>query len=274
MEDEDDTKGGSPLESIAKGDAELGFECYERRKAQIVGFLELGSEDCPEVKYTPQENQLWRTVYARLSQLHDVIASKSYLLASERLDLPRDRVPQLSEVSARLSELTCFRIKAVGGLTSAKQFYEGLGDGIFHSTQYLRNPKSPFYTSEPDVIHELIGHAAMLADPVMAELYRSFGKTAQKIDSEEKLQALSKVFWFTMEVGLIWERGEPRAYGGALLSSIGELSGLSSRKVLPFSIGRVLSQSYDITAYQPILFAATSIWELETSVHDFLKTLL
>lgn len=262
------------MESSEKDGAELGSKSYEGRKAQIAGVLELCQEDCPRVEYTPQEDQLWRTVYSRLSQLHDVIAAKSYLLASERLDLPRDRVPQLSEVSARLSELTGFRMKAVGELTQAKRFYDGLGSGVFHSTQYLRDPKSPFYTSEPDVIHELIGHAAMLADPIMAELYRSFGKTAQKIDSAEKLQALSKVFWFTMEVGLIWERGELRAYGGALLSSIGELSGLSSREVLPLSIGRVLSQGYDITAYQPVLFATTSIWELESTVHDFLETLL
>ena len=109
------------------------------------------------------------------------------------------------------------------GLVPLREFYGSLSELTFHSTQYVRHPAEPLYTPEPDIIHEVIGHGHLLATPTFSELHRLTGEATNRLRDEENLRFLSRVFWFTVEFGVVVEDGELRAYGAGILSSYGEI---------------------------------------------------
>ena len=109
------------------------------------------------------------------------------------------------------------------GLVPTRTFYGSLAERRFLSTQYVRHPSVPLYTPEPDIVHEVIGHANMLASPVFADLYELAGQASRRAESPEALEFFSRVFWFSVEFGVVWEGGELRTYGAGILSSFGEL---------------------------------------------------
>ena len=146
------------------------------------------------------------------------------------LALPTDRVPQLADVSRRLQELTGWRIDAAPGLAPTRDFYGALAERRFLSTQYVRHSSVPLYTPEPDIIHEVIGHANMLADPQFAELYATAGAASRRCD-DEQLKRFSKTFWFTLEFGVVCEGTELKAYGAGLLSSFGEIQAFRDAEI-------------------------------------------
>ena len=133
----------------------------------------------------------------------------------------RDRVPTLDEVSERLEPLTGFRYVPAPGLVPLREFYGSLADRVFHSTQYIRHPEVPLYTPEPDIIHEVIGHGHLIATPTFSELHRLAGVAMNRLERDESHTFLSKVFWFSLEFGIVHEDGELRAYGAGILSSYG-----------------------------------------------------
>src|SRR6185295_12763740 len=148
--------------------------------ADLSSNLPLGSRP-PTVEYTSTENGVWTAVHAALTALHRDYAVDEYQRSAARLDLPIDRVPQLSDVSDRLTELTGWRLCAVPGLVSTAEFFGALADRCFPSSQYVRHASVPFYTPEPDVIRELIGHANSLASPRIAGLCERAGQVAGRL---------------------------------------------------------------------------------------------
>jgi phenylalanine-4-hydroxylase len=224
------------------------------------------------VRYTPEEDALWALVARELEVKHLRHACAEYLGAAARLDLPRARVPQLREVSARISELANFRIEPVAGLVSTRRFYGSLGDRCFLATQYIRHHSAPFYTPEPDVVHELIGHCNTLASPVFADLYQHAGLASRRADSDIALEFFSRVWWFTLEFGVVYEGSELRTYGAGLLSSYGELDVFRDAEIRDFDIGAMGTLDYDITRYQPVLFAASSFPQLVDDLTSFFTT--
>jgi phenylalanine-4-hydroxylase len=130
----------------------------------------------------------------------------------------------------------------------------------------------PFYTPEPDIVHEIIGHANMLANPTFADLYEEAGKASVRASSDAALDFFSKVFWFTLEFGVVHEDGELKAYGAGLLSSYGEIEEFRSAEVRPWDIARMGTLEYDITRYQPILFAAESFDRMVDDLTTFFST--
>jgi phenylalanine-4-hydroxylase len=174
------------------------------------------------------------------------------------MQLPRNRVPQLQEVNERLAELTGFRVRPVAGLVPARDFYGALADRTFLATQYVRHHSVPFYTPEPDVLHELIGHVSMLGSSAFADLYELAGAASRRTESGDALEFFSRVFWFTIEFGVVWEAGELQAYGAGLLSSYGELDVFRRAETRPWNVHAMGTTEYDITRYQPLLFAAGS----------------
>jgi phenylalanine-4-hydroxylase len=143
-----------------------------------------------------------------------------------------------------------------------EEFYGSLADGVFHSTQYVRHHARPLYTPEPDLIHEVIGHAGLLASPRLAELNRLAGRAARRLETKPGRDFFATVFWFTIEFGVVRERGELRAYGAGLLSSYGEIEEFRDADVRPLEIATMGWQDYDITKYQPILYAADGLEQL------------
>jgi phenylalanine-4-hydroxylase len=223
----------------------------------------------PQIAYSDVENAIWRTVSRELHGKHEKYACREYLEAKEALGLPEDRVPQLDEVSARMRPLTGFEYHPAPGLVPLREFYGSLGDRIFHSTQYVRHPSEPLYTPEPDIIHEVIGHGNMLASPRFAALKREAGRAAQRVRTDEALQTLADVFWFTMEFGVLREDGELRAYGAGILSSYGEIEEFRHMEIRPLDFAEMVTIDYDITKYQPVLYCAESLDHLEDAVGRF-----
>jgi phenylalanine-4-hydroxylase len=155
------------------------------------------------------------------------------------------------------------------GLVPLLDFYGSLADGIFHSTQYVRHHSVPLYTPEPDVLHEVFGHGNCLAHDRFARLYRLAGEAARRVRSTDALEFVSKVFWFSLEFGVVRERGEVRCYGAGLLSSYGEIQQVAQADLQPLDIARMGVQDYDITHYQPVLFCAEGFSQVEDVVGGF-----
>jgi phenylalanine-4-hydroxylase len=247
---------------------------YVERRNQIADLsagLALGSRP-PLVEYTAIENQVWSTVHAALTELHDEYAE--YCRSAALLDLPTDRVPQLADVSDRLTELTGWRLCAVPGLVSTADFFSTLADRCFPSSQYVRHDSVPFYTPEPDVIHELIGHANSLASPRIAGLYERAGQVASRLRDPRLAELLGRVFWFTLEFGVAMERGELRTYGAGLLSSFGEITNFRQADVRPFDTDAMGAfVDYEISTFQEVLFAAASFDDAEARLLRFFDDL-
>ena len=245
----------------------------ERRNAIAAAALNWRpGEPLPVIPYTDEEQRVWRIVAAELAGKHRRLAPVEVLEAGERLGLPADHIPQLDEVNELLATHTGFRYQPAAGLVPLKDFYGTLADRAFWSTQYIRHSSSPLYTPEPDVIHEVIGHATTLASPRLARLYTSAGEAARRCESDEALEFVSKVFWFSLEFGVLREAGEPKAYGAGLLSSYGEIEQFVHADLRPLQISAMGKQTYDITHYQPVLFCGESLGHVEDVVGGFLAT--
>ena len=246
-------------------------EYRERRNAiaRIAANYKLGMP-IPEAPYTPEENLLWRNIRDVLEPAHQKHACSEYLACVKKLELPRDRIPQLHEVSERVEALSGFRLEPIAGLVEPRVFLECLADGIFLCTQYIRHYSTPLYTPEPDVVHEITGHAVTLASERLANLNRLVGRAVKRTKSVAALERLSRVYWFTIEFGVLKEEGEVKAYGTGLLSSAGELEEMRQAELRPFDLEMASQQSYDPTRYQPILFCAESFAEMHQTLREFL----
>jgi phenylalanine-4-hydroxylase len=267
------TQGEDGNVEVHLGPDHPGFNdpAYRARRNEIaaaaVAWRE--GEPAPAVAYLPEEDAIWRRVSAELRGKHERYAVREFLDAKAALALPEDRVPQLEEVTARLRPLSGFAYRPAPGLVPLREFYGALADRRFHSTQYVRHPSEPLYTPEPDVIHEVIGHGNLLASPRFAELNRLAGEAARRVETEAALQVVADVFWFTFEFGVVWEAGQLRAYGAGILSSYGEIEEFRHMEIRPLDFAGMASIDYDITRYQPVLYAAESVGHIEDAVGGF-----
>ncbi|MBC7276486.1 phenylalanine 4-monooxygenase [Nocardioides sp.] len=270
------TVGDDGQVEVHLGDNHPGFadQDYRARRSEIAAAA-LGwkpGETVPRIDYTDTENEIWRTVCREIAPLHAKYACRNYIAAVEALNLPTDRVPQLDEVSAGLKALTGFEYVPAAGIVPLEEFYGSLADRQFHSTQYLRHHAVPLYTPEPDIIHEVIGHGNLLADPQVAEVKRLAGAAARRVETREALQVVADVFWFTIEFGVLHEDGDLKAYGAGLLSSYGEIEEMHEVEVRPIDFAQMATVDYDITHYQPVLFAAESFSHMVDEVGNFFAT--
>ncbi len=255
------------------GENHPGFTdaAYRTRRAQIAGvsLAHRGGDPVPHVDYTDEEQGIWRIVSAELAPKHEKYAHSEFLAAKDALGLPTERVPQLEEVSTLLEPLTGWTYTCAPGLVPLRQFYADLGVRTFNSTQYLRHPSQPLYTPEPDIIHEVIGHANQLASPRFAAITEAAGRASTRVETEEAMQFVADVFWFSMEFGVMAEQGETKAYGAGILSSYGEMDEFGHMDIRPLDLHQMGTLNYDITAYQPVLFRADSVDHLEGVVGEF-----
>jgi phenylalanine-4-hydroxylase len=249
----------------------FGDPAYRARR-NLIAARALGWEPpapIPHVRYSEEETEVWRVVCRELAAKHERLACAEYREAMGALALPTDRIPQLDEVGTRLRDLTGFAYHPAAGLVAFDEFYGSLADGVFHSTQYIRHHAQPLYTPEPDLIHEVIGHGGTLASPRFAELNRLAGRAARRLETKPARDFFAKVFWFSIEFGVVHEAGEARAYGAGLLSSYGEIEEFRDADIRPLDIAQMGVLEYDITHYQPILFAADGIEQLLDVVGGF-----
>jgi phenylalanine-4-hydroxylase len=252
----------------------FGDPAYRERRARIaeVGAAYRPGDPIPDVTYTAEEDEVWRVVSSELADKHRRLAAREIVAAAGELALPTTRVPQLREVDERLTRLSQFHIRPVPGLVPTRMFYGSLADRTFMSTQYVRHHSVPFYTPEPDVVHEIIGHASMLASPVLADLYEAAGHASLRCETDDALEFFSRVFWFSIEFGVLWEDGDLKAYGAGLLSSFAELEVFRSAEIRAWNLEEMGTLDYDITHYQPVLFAAESFDHMVEELGSFFNS--
>jgi phenylalanine-4-hydroxylase len=246
-------------------------EAYRRRRNEIAGHALRWrpGDPAPDVGYTEAEHGVWRTVCRELRPKHERLAIREYVEALDAVGLPTDYVPSLDEVSDRIEPLTGFRYVPAPGLVPLREFYGDLALRRFHSTQYVRHAAEPLYTPEPDIIHEVIGHGHLLATPTFSELHRLTGEATHRLRDDDNVRFLSRVFWFTVEFGVVVEEGALRAYGAGILSSYGEIDEFRAMELRPLDLVEMGTADYDITHYQPVLYRASCLEEVREVVGGF-----
>jgi phenylalanine-4-hydroxylase len=267
-------EGGEVTVHLSEDHPGAGDPDYRDRRNEIAALAlawEPGTA-APHVVYADAEQEVWRTVCRELAPKHERLAIREFLEAKERLGLPSDGVPSLDLVSDRLRPLTGFHYAPAAGLVSLREFYGSLSRRLFHSTQYVRHPALPLYTPEPDIIHEVIGHGHLLATPTFSEMHRLTGEATHRLRDEDNLHFLSRVFWFTVEFGVVVEEGELKAYGAGILSSYGEIDEFRAMEHRPLDLIEMGTAEYDITHYQPVLYRAESLDEVRDVVGGFLAS--
>ncbi len=259
---------------------------YRARRAAIDALARqhVHGQPIPVVDYTPEEVATWGVIYRKLTALHRRFACAEYLrvfeVMAQECGYAEGNVPQMRDVSAFLEGRTGFRLRPVPGLLGSRDFLNGLAFRVFFSTQYLRHHSAPLYTPEPDICHELIGHAPMFADPAFADLSQEIG-LASLGASDEEIERLARCYWFSVEFGLLREGGGLKAYGAGLLSSFGELEHACTAgqadgdvpELLPWDPAQAARRDFPITHYQPAYFVAESLQDAKARMQEFCRTL-
>lgn len=247
-----------------------------RERRGIIAELALNhrrGDRVPHAPYTDEEHAVWAMICKRLEPVHERYVASPLLEIARELDLSRTRIPQLAEVNDLVHARTGFRLEPVAGLVAARDFLTALGDGVFLCTQYIRHHSRPEYTPEPDVIHELIGHAASLAEPRIAGMNRAVGELARKAD-DALIARLERAYWYGTEFGLVMEEGQVKAVGAGLLSSFGELQhAVEEAAHVYWDLDQMAATDYDPTTYQSSFFLAQSFDHFVDDFHAWLERL-
>jgi len=255
------------------GEGDPSYIARRTALSRLVASVDETGASLPDLEYTEGETGVWRAVMDRLSNLHEIHAASAYLRGFHRLGMSASRPPVPGSLARRLREQTGFGLVLTDGLLDARVFLTHLGERRQPCTVYLRHGSRPDYTPEPDLVHEAVGHAPMLTDPDAARLNEVMGHAAARA-SARQLQALLRLYWFTLEFGLVEERSGLRAYGAGLLSSFGELPHAFSDAVerRPFNLEAVIEQDYAHDRMQDVLYVVPSLGAALGDVQVWLRS--
>ena len=250
-------------------------EDYRARRDRIAGLAKNFREthQITDVEYTAEEQQVWQIVATKLEEIQAKRASEFYLDAKRKLGISTERIPQLSEMNKRLKELSNFRLAPIEGLVETRAFLSWLSYRTMLCTQYIRHPSRPEYTPEPDIVHEAIGHIPNFTNRDFADFSQFIGHGA-RIATDEQLEELGRLYWFTVEYGLVEEAGEIKAFGAGLLSSFGELENAFTDHVerRPFDLEQVINTTYDYSDMQPVLYIVPSYAYLKETTRKYIES--
>jgi len=215
--------------------------------------------------YTAEEHATWDILFARQAKLLPGRASQAYLKGLDVLRLSNGGIPNFEELSERLMKLTGWQVVAVPGLVPDEVFFDHMANRRFVAGNFIRRPDQLDYIQEPDVFHDVFGHVPMLADPVFADYLEAYGRGGQRAMELGALKNLGRLYWYTVEFGLIEEPEGLRIYGSGIVSSFAEsqfaLEDPSPNRIR-FDLKRVMRTDYRIDDFQQNYFVIPSFDEL------------
>jgi phenylalanine-4-hydroxylase len=223
--------------------------------------------------YSEEEHDRWGRLFARQAQLLPGRACAEFLEAKSRLRLGSGRIPDFECLSERLQDLTGWRVAPVCGLIPDDVFFEHLSNRRFPAGAFIRPEREFDYLEEPDIFHDIFGHAPLLANPAYACFLQAYGEAGRRAQSRGQLHNLARLYWYTIEFGLIAAPAGLRIFGAGLISSPGEtlfcLDDTSSNRIR-FNLRRVMRTRYRINDYQQTYFVIDSFENLlEDCGRDF-----
>jgi phenylalanine-4-hydroxylase len=223
--------------------------------------------------YTAENHEVWRILYERRMATLRETGSVVFLEGIERIGLSPSQVPDLSDVNRRLGTRTGWAAVPVAGFIPAGEFFRCLAARRFPTTITVRPREQLDYLPEPDIFHDVFGHVPLHSDLVFADFLQRFGSLASASESDQEVAEMARLFWFTVEFGLIQERGKTRIYGSGLISSHGDAANALGERCrrLPFDLDAVLAQPFEIDHFQDVLFVVQSFDELFEAVETVEK---
>lgn len=227
-------------------------------------------------RYTAVEHGIWKTLFERQLKLLPGRACPEFLEGLKRLELDADAIPDFERLSQTLYQLTGWRVVAVPSLVPDEVFFDHLANRRFPAGQFIRKPEQLDYIEEPDVFHDVFGHVPMLAHPIFADYMEAYGKGGQRALNEfGALKNLARLYWYTVEFGLIASREGLRIYGSGIVSSSAEtvyaVESPSPDRIV-FDLERVMRTDYRIDDFQETYFVIPSFEQLFAETYkDFAK---
>ena len=227
-------------------------------------------------EYTPDQHAEWAELVRRQRPQVEAHACREYLQGYEIIGLQDDRLPNLSAISDRLRPRTGWSTTPVSGFLPADAFFEMLAARMFPTTTRLRSPDSLEYTPEPDIFHDVFGHVPMHAHPVFADFLQHYGSVCARVHDPAVLERLGRLFWYTVEFGLIRERGEVKMYGSGVISSHGECANVFAGgcEVRDFNLDEILETPVKVDEIHKRLFAIESFDQIYDAMHEAEKQAL
>ncbi len=219
-------------------------------------------------KYTPDQHALWSEMVARRMAQLEHCACREYLEGWRALGLEQERIPHLAQVSKLLEKRTGWRVQPVSGFMPERAFFEMLDARQFPTTTWLRSRESMDYIPEPDLLHDALGHLPMFANQSFADAVAEYGRICHAMESEEKLERMGRLYWYTFEFGLIRQDGAVKVYGSGVASSQQECTNVLSGgcEIRDFSVAEVLNTTVKVDQIHKCLFAINSFTEILNAV--------
>jgi len=215
--------------------------------------------------YTAQEHAMWDTLFARQSAMLPGRVVPEFMEGLDILRMSKPGIPDFEELSARLMAATGWRVVAVPGLVPDEVFFDHLANRRFVAGRFIRTPEQLDYLEEPDVFHDVFGHVPLLAQPVFADYMQAYGEGGLRAAGKGVLHHLARLYWYTVEFGLIRRGKDLKLYGAGIVSSYGEsqfaLDDPSPHR-LGFNLPRVMRTNYKIDDFQQSYFVIDSFEQL------------
>jgi len=219
--------------------------------------------------YQPEDFLVWKTLFNRQMDTLQQVVSKTYLEGIKTVGFNENKIPDFIEVNTALKETTGWQIEVVPNICPDAKFFECSANRIFTSTCWLRTMQQLDYLEEPDMFHDVFGHMPLLSNDNYANFFADFGKIALKhIDNPYAIQLLSRIYWYTIEFGMIREDDETKIYGAGIISSYGETKNAtdSSTQKIPFDVSIIIDTPYRNDIIQDKYFVIDSFEQLYSSI--------
>jgi phenylalanine-4-hydroxylase len=221
-------------------------------------------------KYIAEDFKVWKTLFERQMKILPELASQSYLEAVDLVGFRSDKIPDFKEVNAILKEQSGWQLSVVPNIVPNEEFFPLLSNKTFSATSWLRKMSELDYLDEPDMFHDVFGHVPLLSNPTFCAFFKGLADIAMKyLYDPESIEMLGRMYWFTIEFGLIREDGILKIYGAGILSSHGETKfSLSDEpEHLEFDVASVLEQDYDNMNIQDKYYVIESFEQLFQSLN-------